>query len=241
MGKLTLKFGDRILREVPLGDTPVTVGRALDSDITIDNTTASHNHARIYYEDEQLFVEDLGSANGTFVNSRRVTKEAIKSGDAISIGKHAILVDEKRDVAIFDKQRKITAPRIQETYVVGTKKQGAAASAAAAVDEAPAPPSVRSRVASLVVVRGKTDQSEYLLAIKLTVIGKSPMATIRMRGWFAPDVAAQINHRADGYYLFGGGGRAPRLNGEPVTRMVRLNDGDRIELRRLTLEFVDRD
>ena len=53
--------------------------------------------------------------------------------------------------------------------------------------------------------------------------------------------SAQINHRADGYYLFGGGGRAPKLNGAPVTRMVRLNDGDRIELRRLTLEFIDRD
>jgi pSer/pThr/pTyr-binding forkhead associated (FHA) protein len=241
MGKLTLKFGDRILREVPLGDSPITIGRALDSDITIDNPVASHNHARIYYEDQQLVIEDLGSANGTTINGRPVTKEALKNGDNITIGKHTIVVDEKRDVAIFDKTRKITAPRLQETFVVGTKKRGGAAAAAAAVEDVPAPAPTRTRVPSLVVVRGKTDQSEYLLSVKLTVIGKSPMATIRMRGWFAPEVAAQINRRADGYYLFGGGGRAPKLNGEPVTRVVRLNDGDRIELRKLTLEFVDRD
>jgi predicted component of type VI protein secretion system len=241
MGKLTLKFGERILQEVPISAAPITVGRALDSDIQIDNPAVSHHHARIDLKDGRLVVEDLGSANGVLLNGSPVAKEGLRSGDAILIGKHVILVDQERDVAVFGKTRKVVAPRLQETFVVGVRKHGGAAGQASAVAEVPAPVPAGTRVPSLVVVRGKADQSEYVLSFKLAVIGKSPMATVRMRGWFAPDVAAQINRREDGYYLTGATKRPPKLNGQPVSRMTRLSDGDRIELKGLVLEFVDRD
>ncbi len=67
------------------------------------------------------------------------------------------------------------------------------------------------------------------------------MATIRLRGWFAPAVAAQINKKPDGYYLTPIGKRAPRLNGQPLNQPVRLQDGDSIAIRGTVLEFVDRD
>ena len=244
MGKLTLKFGDRILQEVPISATPITIGRALDSDIAIDNQAVSHHHARIFTQNGQLMIEDLGSANGVIVNDVRVTTECLRSGDVILVGKHAIVVDQERDVAIFGTTRKISAPRLQETVVVGFKRQsGALGQAGAALLDAPPAISApaHTRVPSLMVVSGKSDQTEYLLAVKLLVIGKSPMATIRLRGWFAPQVAAQINKRADGYYLTGVTRRPPKVNGQRIDRMVRLNDGDRIELRGLVLEFVDRD
>ena len=241
MGKLTLKFGERILQEVPISASPITVGRALDSDIPIDNPAVSHHHARIYLEDGQLIVEDLGSANGVFLNGSQITKERLHTGDAILIGKHLILVDQQRDVAIFGKTRKVLAPRLQETFVVGVRKRAGGAGPAIAVAEAAALSAARTRVPSLMVVRGKSDQPEYVLSFKLVVIGKSPMATVRMRGWFAPDVAAQINRREDGYYLTGATKRPPKINGQPISRMTRLHDGDRIELKGLVLEFVDRD
>jgi pSer/pThr/pTyr-binding forkhead associated (FHA) protein len=239
MGKLTLKFGDRILQEVAIGTKPITIGRSLDSDIQIDNQAVSHHHARICTEEDKLTVEDLGSANGVVLNGRRVSKENLDSGDLILIGKHSIVVDRERDVAIFGKVRKVTTPQLQETFVVGFKKNSGGVAVANAVAEAM--PAVRTRVPSLVVVRGKADQNEYLISVKLLVIGKSPMATIRMRGWFAPQVAAQINKRQDGYYLTATAKRAPKLNGVPVNRTTRLSDGDKIELRGLVLEFVDRD
>jgi len=239
MGKLMLKFGDRVLKEVPISTTPVTIGRALDSDIHIDNQAVSHHHARIYAEQGQLMLEDLDSANGVFLNSSRVKKESLRSGDTILVGKHVIIVDQEHDVAIFDKTRKIVTPRLDETFVVGVKKHPDGMGSGRAAAESPGP--ARTRVPSLVVVRGKTDQREYLLAVKLLVIGKSPMASVRMRGWFAPQVAAQINKRPDGYYLTATTKRPPKVNGEPITRTTRLNDGDRIELKGLLLEFVDRD
>src|SRR5579885_200241 len=99
----------RILTEVPIGTQPILIGRALDSDIQIDNLAVSHHHARIFSEQGQLILEDLNSANGVLLNNGRVKREALKSGDTIAIGKHAIIVDQEHDVAIFDRAKKVAA------------------------------------------------------------------------------------------------------------------------------------
>lgn len=97
----------------------------------------------------------------------------------------------------------------------------------------------RLRVPTLTVLRGRTSQKEYQLAGKLTVIGSSSMATVRLRGWFAPSVAAQINKHEDGYYL-GRGDRVPKINGVEIGGPTKLNDGDVIEVGRVRLTFVYR-
>lgn len=70
----------------PLGDE-LTVGRAAGCQITLDDTYASQVHARIFTRDDQLFVEDLGSTNGTYLNRRKVSAPMVVSrGDQIQIG-----------------------------------------------------------------------------------------------------------------------------------------------------------
>jgi len=70
----------------PLGDE-LTVGRAAGCQITLDDTYASQLHARIFMRDEQLYVEDLGSTNGTYLNRRKVSAPMVVSqGDQIQIG-----------------------------------------------------------------------------------------------------------------------------------------------------------
>jgi pSer/pThr/pTyr-binding forkhead associated (FHA) protein len=98
----------------------------------------------------------------------------------------------------------------------------------------------RLRVPTLSVLAGRTSQSEYVLSGKLTVIGRSEMATVRLRGWFAPQVAAQIHKREDGYYL-GLGARIPKVNGQPIAGATRLHDGDIIEIGRIRLHFAYHD
>lgn len=102
----------------------------------------------------------------------------------------------------------------------------------------PAPPTPKP--ATLRVLRGRTDKGEYVLASKLTVIGCSDLASVRLLGWFAPQVAAQINRRDDGYYL-GLGDRIPKVNGQPIQRSTRLRHGDIIELGRVRLRFSSSD
>ena len=70
----------------PLGDE-LTVGRAAGCQITLDDTYASQVHARVFMRDDQLYVEDLGSTNGTYLNRRKVSAPMVVShGDQIQIG-----------------------------------------------------------------------------------------------------------------------------------------------------------
>jgi hypothetical protein len=64
-----------------------TVGRAAGCQITLDDTYVSQLHARIFSKDGTWFVEDLGSTNGTYLNTKRVSSPlAVKRGDQIKIG-----------------------------------------------------------------------------------------------------------------------------------------------------------
>jgi hypothetical protein len=87
---------------------------------------------------------------------------------------------------------------------------------------------------------GRTDQKEYRMSGKLIVIGHSKMATVRLRGWFLPAVAAQINKHEDGYYL-GRGDRVPTLNGVKIHGLTKLKDGDVIDVSGVRLTFLYRD
>ena len=77
----------------------LTVGRAAGCHVRVDDTYASQLHARIFQRDGQLFVEDLGSTNGTYLNRRGTqAKEkvagplALKLGDRLMIGKTVLEV-----------------------------------------------------------------------------------------------------------------------------------------------------
>ncbi len=241
MSRLVLKFDSASLKEVPLGTRPVTIGRAPDNDIQIDNLSVSNYHARVYVEAGSLVVEDLNSLNGSFLNDIRVERAMLKDGDAILIGKHEILVDQTHDAALpMDDWRKAPAPRVNETMILDTEQRRKLLDMAVTAGERSQLSPERLRIPTLTVMRGRTDQKEYRIAGKLTVIGHSKMATVRLRGWFTPDVAAQINKHEDGFYL-GRGTRVPKINGVSIQGLTKLNDGDVIEVGRVRLTFLYRE
>jgi pSer/pThr/pTyr-binding forkhead associated (FHA) protein len=241
MSRLVLKFQSTELKEVPLGTRPVTIGRAPDNDIPIDNLAVSNYHARVYVEAGSLVVEDLNSLNGSFLNDIRVERAMLKDGDTILIGKHHILVDQSHEAALpLDAWRKAPAPRVNETMVLDTHERRKMLEQAAAAGERSQLSPERLRIPTLAVLRGRTDQKEYRLSGKLTVIGHSKMATVRLREWFTPHVAAQINKHEDGYYL-GRGDLVPKINGTEISGLTKLNDGDLIEVGRVRLNFLFRE
>lgn len=241
MAKLSLKFENKVLKEVPIGSRPVGIGRAPDNDLSVDNLAVSNYHARVYVEAGRLVVEDLNSLNGTFVNDLRIERATLHNGDAIAIGKHHIVVDEWGDAPLpVDSWRKVAVPSVNETMVLDTKERREMLQQAVALGERSQLAPGRLRVPTLLVLAGWTDQKEYVLANKLTVIGRSKMATVRLRGWFKPQVAAQINKRDDGFYL-GPGDHLPVVNGMLIHGPTRLNDGDIIEVSGVRLNFLFRD
>src|SRR4029453_1445270 len=97
------------------------------------------------------------------------------------------------DAAIpYESGRKTTAPSINETMVLDTKVRRDMLQQAAAMGERTQFAAARIKVPTIVVLSGRTDAKEYVLTNKLTTIGKSAMATIKLRGWFKPQMAAQI-------------------------------------------------
>ncbi|HYZ27639.1 MAG TPA: FHA domain-containing protein [Thermoleophilaceae bacterium] len=69
-----------------LGDS-ATMGRADGSDIPVDDPFASSVHARIFPRGQFMYIEDMGSTNGTYLNGRRLrAAERLKVGDSVRIG-----------------------------------------------------------------------------------------------------------------------------------------------------------
>jgi len=62
---------------IPLTGAQVTIGRAPDSTLVIEDDYASSRHARVYQSDGSWLVEDLGSTNGTWIDRTRITTPTV--------------------------------------------------------------------------------------------------------------------------------------------------------------------
>jgi hypothetical protein len=83
---VALEPADHAGRRYPLGDE-ITVGRAAGCQVTVDDTYVSQLHARVFTRDGQVFVEDLGSTNGTYLNRVKVGGAMVmQKGDRLQVG-----------------------------------------------------------------------------------------------------------------------------------------------------------
>ena len=86
--QLVVADGPDAGQSVPLGTEPLLIGRGPDAAIRLDDDYVSTRHARVATNGEEWFVEDLGSTNGTYVGSHRVTAPTpVTLGTPIRIGK----------------------------------------------------------------------------------------------------------------------------------------------------------
>ena len=249
MAKLFLKFEQAVLKEFPLSQAGATIGRLPDNAVQVDNLAVSGHHARIYWELDHFVLEDNSSLNGTFVNNRRVTRTSLKDGDEVLIGKHTILFkDQWHEDALAGMpsmsagEKSAAVPMLDATVVLDTRKaremMSHAAAGAALASAAPAASSpAKERMGVLTVITGRTDQKEYVLSGKLSVIGKSDMASIRLKGWFTPEVAAVINRRGNSYYI-APQHRKLKLNGAGIAGPHELVAGDIIQVGKVQLTFA---
>ncbi len=74
-------------QEFPLTQAPVTIGRQPDCTVVLADPQVSRQHAAISYQAGRYIVQDMGSANGTYVNDRRVAApQALRDGDQLRLG-----------------------------------------------------------------------------------------------------------------------------------------------------------
>jgi len=76
---------------INLTEAPITIGRANDATLVLSDDYASSRHARLFSQDGQWIVEDLGSTNGTYLDRSKVTRPTpVPLGVPIRIGKTVI-------------------------------------------------------------------------------------------------------------------------------------------------------
>jgi len=76
-----------------LSRSEIRIGRRKDMDLILSDATVSGEHARVYFQEDGLWIEDLRSLNGTWVNDRRIRRSALQAADKINLGKYQIEVE----------------------------------------------------------------------------------------------------------------------------------------------------
>src|SRR5687768_6735422 len=86
---LHVKDGDREGLQIDLNPFPFSVGRARECDFVIDSSDISRLHAQFEFDHQQVYVVDLGSTNGTFLNNQPLEPRKrfrLRAGDEINVG-----------------------------------------------------------------------------------------------------------------------------------------------------------
>jgi pSer/pThr/pTyr-binding forkhead associated (FHA) protein len=86
--QLVVTEGTNVGVTVPLGDEPILLGRGADATIRLDDDYVSTRHARFVPNGDDWYVEDLGSTNGTYIGSQRITTPMVVGvGVQVRLGK----------------------------------------------------------------------------------------------------------------------------------------------------------
>ena len=231
MSKFVLHSQGTMLKEIPVNKAEYTVGRLPDNDIVLDHPAVSGHHCKITLVGDTFVVEDLKSSNGVFLNAKRTFKSGLKNNDVIGIVKHTLkyIDDTTAEAALPPPALEVSG---DPTIMIAPDKQKEFARAAATAMKKPA--MVR-------VIKGVVGPPEHELKASSTYIGKSDHVQIKIkrRGLFgsAPENAAMIARRLEGYFLVPVQQGYARLNGRALTQTEPLKDGDVIEVGGTTLLF----
>jgi len=93
--KLVVIEGPLVGTVIPLETSQITIGRAPDSTLVIDDDYASSRHARVYPAEGSWIVEDLGSTNGTWIDRTRITTPTVLSvGAPLRVGRTTLQIQK---------------------------------------------------------------------------------------------------------------------------------------------------
>lgn len=87
--------GGRSGESFTLDEERTSIGRTPEAGVFLDDVTVSRNHALLVRRKDGLYIDDLGSLNGTYVNRRRIESHKLDDGDEIQIGKFKLSYLEK--------------------------------------------------------------------------------------------------------------------------------------------------
>jgi hypothetical protein len=227
MAKLIITLDGVVIREDQITKDKTTLGRRPYNDLVIDNLAVSGEHAVFSMAGADVYVEDLNSTNGTYVNGRAIKKHRLSHNDQIEVGKYKIkfYAQEEPD---YEKTQMMSRPA-----AAGAGLMQSSMSRPGAFDPQPSVSSAggvaaTAGPASIRVLNGAAAGREVALTKVVTTVGKPGVQV------------ASITKRPGGYVFAHVEGVArPTLNGQPLaTDSVHLRSGDVIELAGAQMQFL---
>ena len=97
----------------------IIIGRSQECDVVINDPSVSRRHARVYNKGGQIYVDDLGSVNGVYVNKTKVSSSVLKDNDTLYIGIHPFSLE--KSVALDDSVSAISTRNITKVFSNGFK------------------------------------------------------------------------------------------------------------------------
>ena len=216
MPKMIVSIDGVVIKEVQLTKDRTSLGRRPYNDIVIDNLAVSGEHAVLQMSGNDIFLEDLNSTNGTYVNGKAVKKQLLQNADTVEIGKYKIKYINEAANAGFEK-----------TMVIKAGSAGLAPPPSAGVP--PSSSDVGANLsAAIKVMTGAAAGREVALVKVVTTIGKPGVAVAAITKRHHSFVVAHVE-----------GSTKPSLNGAPMgAEPVTLKNGDVLELAGTKMQFI---
>lgn len=214
MGKLVVSLDGVVIKEVQITKDKTTLGRRPYNDIVIDNLAVSGEHAVLQMVGNDVFIEDLNSTNGTYINGKAIKKQLLADNDTVEIGKYKIkfLLNDGGD---YEKTMILKPGQMPPGM-------GPGSSFGSLGNAAPIGP------ATIKVLTGAAAGREVALTKVVTTLGKPGVQV------------ASITKRPTGYvFAHVEGNQRPSVNGIPLTgESIALRSGDLIELAGTQMQFI---
>jgi len=223
MPRLVLSLDGVVLREVGLSKDRTTIGRRSHNDLVIDNLAVSGEHAVMIMSGADVYLEDLGSTNGTTVNGQPIKRHLLQHADTVEIGKYRIrFVGTDNAVSEGDVDIDTSQPLRREFY-------GPGPSTIQVRPQGGRPDEAAHGTAMVKILSGANAGRELALIKALTTIGRPGQQV------------AVITRRPTGYFIAHvEGDLFPSVNGHNLGSAAHpLKDKDVIELAGVKMEFTN--
>ncbi len=208
MPKMIVSIDGVVIKEVQLTKDRTTLGRRPYNDIVIDNLAVSGEHAVMQMSGADVFLEDLNSTNGTYVNGKAIKKQQLHNGDTVEIGKYKIKFvndganDNFEKTTVINSGAVVAPQPVQPTHALGN--------------------------AAIKVMSGAAVGREVPLVKVVTTIGKPGVAvaaiTRRPHGYVVALVEGATKPTINGSPI--------------GTEAVNLHHGDLIDLAGTQMQFI---
>ncbi len=237
MLKLVLRLKESVMEEYNLEKSLISIGRAQENDIVIDNVAISRRHAQIELKEGAGYVvRDLQSSNGTLLNGAKIEgggDQALKEGDIVGLAKFELVVKTLTYTAAAPPK----APPAQDA-------EGTMIIDAAQRKPGPGAPGLQPprpfQWPVLKAMQGPHNGKEFKISKEMSTVGSGAHDDIPAGGWFISSPQAKITRRGDRFYMVHTGSffSSTKVNGIAIKTDHILKNKDEIQIGDSTFVFT---